>query len=53
MGLLITEGTQPSHDGQGYLTTPGIYTDAHLAGWRQVTTSSIARAGARRSLSIF
>lgn len=32
MGLLITEGTQPSEDGQGYLATPGIYTDAHVAG---------------------
>ncbi len=37
MGLLVTEGTQPSDDGQGYLTTPGIYTDAHVAGWQVVT----------------
>ncbi|ATY31122.1 alkene reductase [Sphingomonas psychrotolerans] len=37
MGLLITEGTQPSEDGQGYTNTPGIYTDAHVAGWRKVT----------------
>lgn len=36
MGLLITEGTQPSEDGQGYLATPGVYTDAHVAGWRKV-----------------
>lgn len=36
MGLLISEGTQPSDDGQGYLATPGIYTDAHVAGWRRV-----------------
>lgn len=36
LGLLITEGTQPSDDGQGYLSTPGIYTDAHVAGWRGV-----------------
>ncbi|MDH5821681.1 alkene reductase [Luteimonas sp. RD2P54] len=36
MGLLVTEGTQPSEDGQGYLNTPGIYTDAHVAGWRKV-----------------
>lgn len=45
MGLLITEGTQPSDDGQGYLATPGIYTDAHVAGWREVTTA-VHRAGA-------
>jgi 2,4-dienoyl-CoA reductase-like NADH-dependent reductase (Old Yellow Enzyme family) len=39
VGLIITEGTQPSDDGQGYLTTPGIYTDAHVAGWKKVTTA--------------
>lgn len=36
LGLLIAEGTQPSDDGQGYLMTPGIYTQAHVAGWRKV-----------------
>lgn len=36
LGLLISEGTQPSDDGQGYPWTPGIYTDAHVAGWRKV-----------------
>jgi len=34
--MIITEGTQPSEDGQGYLLTPGIHTDAQTAGWRQV-----------------
>lgn len=37
LGLLITEGVQPSEDGQGYLATPGIFTDSHIAGWRAVT----------------
>ncbi|MBW9080740.1 alkene reductase [Rhizobium pusense] len=37
VGLIVAEGTQPSDDGQGYLTTPGIYTKAHIEGWRQVT----------------
>ncbi|MHB0865043.1 alkene reductase [Paenibacillus sp. SEL3] len=37
MGLIITEGTQPSDDGQGYLWTPGIYTDKHIEGWKKVT----------------
>jgi 2,4-dienoyl-CoA reductase-like NADH-dependent reductase (Old Yellow Enzyme family) len=45
MGLLITEGTQPSDDGQGYLATPGIYTDAHVAGWRKVTDAVHAAGG--------
>ncbi|MEU5891857.1 alkene reductase [Streptomyces sp. NPDC047461] len=35
--LIITEGTQPSVDGQGYPVTPGIYTEGHIAGWRKVT----------------
>ncbi len=37
LGLLISEGTQPSADGQGYTLTPGIYDDAQVAGWRLVT----------------
>lgn len=44
LGLLIAEGTQPSDDGQGYTTTPGIYTDAHVAGWRKVT-DAVHKAG--------
>jgi N-ethylmaleimide reductase len=44
LGLLISEGTQPSDDGQGYTTTPGIYTDAHVAGWRKVT-DAVHKAG--------
>jgi 2,4-dienoyl-CoA reductase-like NADH-dependent reductase (Old Yellow Enzyme family) len=45
MGLLISEGTQPSDDGQGYLTTPGIYTDAHVEGWRRVADAVHAAGG--------
>ncbi|KQX57283.1 MULTISPECIES: alkene reductase [unclassified Paenibacillus] len=37
MGLIITEGAQPSDDGQGYLWSPGIYTDKHIEGWKKVT----------------
>lgn len=36
LGLVITEGTQPSADGQGYTNTPGIYTPEHIEGWRAV-----------------
>jgi N-ethylmaleimide reductase len=39
VGLIVTEGAQPSDDGQGYLATPGIYTPAHIAGWKKVTTA--------------
>ena len=45
VGLIVTEGVQPSDDGQGYLTTPGIYTDAHVAGWKAVTDAVHAKGG--------
>src|SRR5246127_2573515 len=39
VGLIVTEGTQPSDDGQGYLATPGIYSPAHVVGWKKVTAA--------------
>ncbi|BAX60906.1 alkene reductase [Burkholderia stabilis] len=45
LGLIVSEGTQPSDDGQGYLTTPGIYTDAHVAGWKTISDRVHARGG--------
>ncbi|MHC2188166.1 2,4-dienoyl-CoA reductase-like NADH-dependent reductase (Old Yellow Enzyme family) [Bradyrhizobium diazoefficiens] len=45
VGLIVTEGTQPSDDGQGYMTTPGIYTPAHVAGWRKVTDAVHGKGG--------
>ncbi|CAB3968930.1 MULTISPECIES: alkene reductase [Burkholderia] len=45
VGLIVTEGAQPSDDGQGYLTTPGIYTDAHVAGWKKTTDAVHAKGG--------
>lgn len=45
VGLIVTEGTQPSDDGQGYLATPGIHTDAHVAGWKAVADAVHARGG--------
>jgi N-ethylmaleimide reductase len=46
LALIITEGTQPSDDGQGYPLTPGIYRDDHVAGWRLVT-NAVHDAGGR------
>jgi len=43
--LIISEGTQPSDDGQGYLLTPGIYTEAQIGGWRKVTDAVHAAGG--------
>ncbi|KJC40778.1 1,2-oxophytodienoate reductase [Bradyrhizobium sp. LTSP885] len=45
VGLIVTEGTQPSDDGQGYLATPGIYTSAHVAGWQNVTRAVHDKGG--------
>ncbi|MBR9726864.1 alkene reductase [Shewanella intestini] len=36
-GLIISEATQVSDDAQGYSFTPGVYTDAQVKGWQQVT----------------
>lgn len=36
-GLIITEATQISRQGQGYMWTPGIYSAAQVAGWKNVT----------------
>lgn len=43
--LIITEGTQPSPDGQGYLLTPGIHNDEQISGWRLVTDAVHAANG--------
>lgn len=36
-GLIVTEGTQVSAVGKGYMATPGIYSDAQVAGWKKIT----------------
>lgn len=45
LGLVITEGTQPSEDGQGYFNTPGIYTPEQVEGWRQVADAVHEQGG--------
>ena len=44
-GLIITEGTQPSAVGQGYLDTPGIHTPEQVEGWRRVADAVHAQGG--------
>jgi N-ethylmaleimide reductase len=44
-GLIIAEGTNISPQGRGYALTPGIYDEAQVAGWRQVTAAVHARGG--------
>ena len=36
-GLLITEATPVSHQGQGYADVPGLYAHEQIAGWQRVT----------------
>lgn len=35
-GLIVTEASQISQQGQGYIHTPGIYTDEQARGWRRI-----------------
>lgn len=44
-GLLITEASQISQQGQGYQDTPGIYSKEQVAGWRKVTDRVHERGG--------
>ncbi|MFP2906510.1 alkene reductase [Pyxidicoccus sp. 3LFB2] len=44
-GLLITEATQVSPQGVGYIRTPGLHSPAQVAGWRKVTEAVHAAGG--------
>ena len=44
-GLIVTEATQVSAQGQGYLDTPGIYSAEQVAGWRKITDAVHAAGG--------
>lgn len=44
-GLIITEGAQISQQAVGYPATPGIHTDAQVAGWKAVTDAVHERGG--------
>jgi N-ethylmaleimide reductase len=44
-GLLVTEASQVSQQGQGYQDTPGIYSKEQIAGWKKVTDRVHERGG--------
>lgn len=44
-GLIISEGTQISPQGQGYAWTPGIYTQEQIRGWKKVTDAVHEKGG--------
>jgi N-ethylmaleimide reductase len=51
-GLIISEATQISAEGQGYEGTPGIYTDPQLAGW-ELVTHAVHTCGGRIFLQLW
>lgn len=36
-GLIVTEATAISHQGQGYIDVPGIWSEAQVAAWEKIT----------------
>ena len=51
-GLIVTEATQVSPQGVGYPGTPGIHSEAQVAGWRRVT-DAVHAAGGRIFLQLW
>lgn len=45
-GLIISEGTQVSPLGKGYMATPGIYSDEQVEGWKPIT-AAVHAAGSK------
>lgn len=44
-GLIVTEATQISPQGVGYIRTPGIHSAEQIAGWRKITDAVHAAGG--------
>ncbi|MEM6581810.1 MAG: alkene reductase [Pseudomonadota bacterium] len=44
-GLIITEGTAISEQAYGWGGSPGIYTQAHVEGWKQITDAAHRKGG--------
>lgn len=44
-GLLISEASQISPQGVGYPATPGIHSEAQIAGWKKITDAVHAKGG--------
>jgi N-ethylmaleimide reductase len=44
-GLLVSEATAITHQGQGYADVPGLYGTEQLDGWKKVTKAVHARGG--------
>ena len=44
-GLVISEATQISPQGKGYMDTPGIYSAEQVQGWKAITAAVHAAGG--------
>jgi N-ethylmaleimide reductase len=44
-GLIITEATQAGAGGQGYVSTPGIYNQAQIERWKEITDAVHQKGG--------
>ena len=51
-GLIVTEASQVSPQGVGYIRTPGIHSAEQVAGWRTVT-DAVHRAGGKIFLQLW
>lgn len=51
-GLIISEATNITPQGRGYIDTPGIYSDAQIEGWKQVT-DAVHEGGGRIYLQLW
>ncbi len=51
-GLIITEGSQVSPQGVGYVRTPGIYSPGQVKGWKSVT-DAVHQAGSKIFLQLW
>ncbi|HDL7823359.1 TPA: alkene reductase [Yersinia enterocolitica] len=51
-GLIVTEGAQISVQGQGYLFTPGIYSQEQVKGW-SLTTQAVHEKGGKIFLQLW
>lgn len=51
-GLILTEATPICAEGHGYPRTPGIHTEAQIAGWQKVT-AAVHKAGGKIALQLW
>jgi N-ethylmaleimide reductase len=51
-GLIVTEATQISPMGKGYINTPGIHSEEQIAGWKMVV-EAVHRSGGRIFLQLW